>query len=471
MVIYVISLISFEPIKKRYYRLANRYFFSSLYDTKNLIYELNNELRSSLEVKKIFHSVTTVLSPAFHFKAIAIINFNERQKNWSLLYNKGFPKMDLKTKKINYQHTDNIFGDNKPLTWKVISDNKEINLKFKNYLKSLEVEIVLPIKINQNELSSLIFLGPKESGDSYHKRDLQILEIIANEIGIAIENALLYQSVKKFNVKLQKEVNKATAKLQEQNKTLIKLDKVKDEFISIVSHQLRTPLTGIRWFTEILVKNKEKNLNQRQLEMLNHISASNMNLIKLVNDLLDVSHIETGHKFTINKTHFHLNDLINEVLKESIYLIKKKKLVVVNQIKDGLYVCADRDKLKQVWQNLISNATKYIDDTKTIKIYSKSNQHNEYVFYVKDEGVGIPKKEQVKLFHKFFRANNAALKHAEGTGLGLHIARELIRAHNGEMSFTSKEGHGSTFYFSLPIMKKDKCSELEPKSKSKPSNK
>ncbi len=449
--IYVLSLISFGPLKKRYYRLANQYFFSSLYDTKDLIYKLNNELRASLEIKKIFNSVSTVLTPAFHFKSIAIINFNERQKNWDLLYNHKFPKINLKNKKINNDDILSAFNDNKPITLKTINENKQVNYKFKKYLNSLGVELIVPIKINKNALGSLIFFGAKESGDPYHKRDLQILEIIANEIGIVVENALLYQSVKKFNIKLQKEVNKATAKLQVQNKTLIKLDKIKDEFISIVSHQLRTPLTGIRWFTEILTKNKEHNLNSKQLEMLHHISASNISLIKLVNDLLDVSHIETGHKFVITKNNFHLNTLIDEVIKENIYLIKKKKLVIDNKIKNDLYIYADRDKIKQVWQNLIANATKYTNDQKTIKLYSRKDKKNKLIFYIQDEGIGIPKNQQSKLFNKFFRANNASLKHAEGTGLGLHIARELIRAHHGEMSFKSKEGQGSIFFFSLPI--------------------
>ncbi|NCB20922.1 MAG: hypothetical protein EOM88_03315 [Clostridia bacterium] len=452
--IYVSSLISFDPLKKKYYYLANKYFFSSLYDTKNLIYKLNNDLRSSLEIKKIFHSVTKVLTPAFHFKSIAIIKFNERQKEWSLLYNDSFPKLDLKIKHINNNDINKIFSNNQPVNSKTIQENSEVTSMFKKHLKSLRIELLIPIRINKDKLNYLILFGPKESGDPYHKKDLQILKIVANEIGIAIENALLYQSVKRFNIKLQKEVSRATTKLEIQNKTLVKLDEVKDEFISIVSHQLRTPLTGIRWFTEILIKNKDKNLNHKQIEMLQHIGASNMSLIKLVNDLLDVSHIETGHKFIINKNNFLVNELINEVLKENIYLIKKKKLMIDNKIKKDLVIYADRDKIKQVWQNLISNATKYTDDQKTIQIYSRVNNKNQIVFYLKDEGVGIPQKEQAKLFNKFFRANNASLKHAEGTGLGLHIARELIRAHQGEMFFKSKENRGSSFYFSLPIIKK-----------------
>lgn len=451
--IYIISLEFFDRLKKTYYRLANRYFFSSLYDSKELIYSLNNNLHSSLEVKKIFQSVTGILIQAFHCKSIAAINFNYKKAKWSVLYNNNFPAMDFKTDNLDHEAIKKIFIDNKSLSLKTIESSQHLNNKFISYLISLGVELVLPIKINKNQLKSLLFFGPKESGESYNEKDLKILEYIASEIGLAIENALLYQSVKKFNVKLQNEINKATKKLQEQNETLIKLDELKDEFIGIVSHQLRTPLTGIRWFTEMLYKNKEANLNEKQLGLLQKIRVSNLSLIKLVNDLLDVSHIETGHKFEIIKNNFYLNDLINEVIKENVYLIETKKLKIINTILDNLEVYADRDKIKQVWQNLITNASKYSQENTEIKIYSKTNKTGEIIFYVEDRGIGIPKKQQSKLFTKFFRATNAALQYTEGTGLGLYIAREIVRAHDGEMSFKSKEKQGSIFFFSIPISK------------------
>lgn len=454
--IYILSLLFFERIKKTYYRLANKYFFSSLYDSQELIFSLNNNLHSSLDVKKIFESITSILIQAFHCKSIAAINFNYKRAKWSVIYNNNFSAIDSKTDNLNHETIRNLFINKKSLSLKDIENGHNLDNEFISYLKNLNVELVLPIKINKKQLTSLLFFGPKESGEAYNEKDLEILEYIAGEIGLTIENALLYQSVKKFNVKLQNEINKATKKLQEQNETLIKLDRLKDEFVGIVSHQLRTPLTGIRWFTEMLFKNSDKNLNNKQLGLLQKIRVSNLSLIKLVNDLLEVSHIETGHKFEIVKNNFNLNDLINEVIKENVYLIETKKLKITNNILNDLEIYADRDKIKQVWQNLITNASKYSRENAEIKIYLKTKKTGELIFYVEDKGIGVPKKQQSKLFTKFFRATNASLQYTEGTGLGLYIAREIVRAHGGEMSFKSKEKVGSIFFFSIPINKNKK---------------
>ena len=229
------------------------------------------------------------------------------------------------------------------------------------------------------------------------------------------------------------------------------VDQMKSEFISLTSHQLRTPLTGIRWFTEILLHNQEKNLSAEQLGFIQQISDSNQRMIKLVNDILDISHIETGRKFEIKKEMMSMNDVIKEILTENISLIKSKNLQIENKIPDSLKVWADVMHTKQVWQNLISNATKYTPENKKITIYVEtSKKTTENIFAIKDEGIGIPEQQKGRLFEKFFRADNAATQDPNGTGLGLYIARELVRAQGGEMWLETKENKGTTFYFSLP---------------------
>jgi len=200
------------------------------------------------------------------------------------------------------------------------------------------------------------------------------------------------------------------------------------------------------------LRNKYQNLNQEQLDFLEQIKISNQRMIKLVNELLDISHIETGQKFEIKKADFKVNDVINEVLPENISLIKTKSLNVINEIPDNLLIFADYVKIRQVLSNLVSNATKYTSEGKNITIKAVADDGKGFtIISVADQGMGIPATQKSRLFEKFFRADNARVQEPNGTGLGLYIARELIRAHGGEMWFESEENKGTVFSFSIPL--------------------
>lgn len=456
--LFFISISVFPRTKGYFYRFSNKYLFSSLYDFNELIYNLNNRLRASLDIKQIFESTTDLLLQAFHSKAIAVLYYEEEAKYWTILFNQGFALNSSKIE-LHYETVSKLLGSGKPLDIMRIKHVPPLaDKKVLTYLQRINAEILVPVNIEQKKLSSILIFGPKESEEIYNRNDIRVLESIAAEIGISLENALLYRSVTKFNLKLRNEINKATRKLKEQNDSLKQLDKAKDEFIGIASHQLRTPLTGIRWLAELLLKNKEKNLSDKQLKFLRQLNESNQKMIRLVSDLLDVSHIETGRKFDINKNYFYMDGAIAEVLKENVFLISTKKLKIKNKLPADLNVWGDREKIKQVWQNLISNATKYSKNNSEIELNFKKDKKQGWIFFVKDHGVGIPKEQHHKIFTKFFRANNASLQDSDGTGLGLYIAREIMRAHKGDIWFDSALGQGSTFYFSLPLMldKKDK---------------
>jgi len=230
------------------------------------------------------------------------------------------------------------------------------------------------------------------------------------------------------------------------------VNQMKNEFVGLVSHQLRTPLTGIRWFVELLLRNQEGNLLPAQLDFLKQISDSNQRMIGLVNDLLDISHLETGHKFDVVRKNFVFDSLIQEVLRDNIVLITNKNLQIVNEIPKTLLVFADYAKLKQVLQNLVSNATKYTLEKKNIWLSVKTDIEKGLVFTVRDEGIGIPRDQLSRMFEKFFRADNASSQDPNGNGLGLYIARGIVRAHGGDMWVTSEENQGTCFFFSLPIV-------------------
>ena len=449
LIILALSMATVSGLKREYYRLANKYFFSSLYDVRELIYTVNKALHSSLDTRQVCSSVADILIDAFHPKAIASFSYDPETEKWKIIHNHHFSLKTERLSFLDYPTLTALFRKSRPLTIEVLeqkltaADNPLVQS-----LKKLKVEIVVPIKI-KNRLNGIIIIGAKESRDAYVINDLKVLTTVGTEISLAMENIRLYEKERRFNSKLRAEISKATRQVQVQNEELQRLDAAKDEFVSIVSHQLRTPLTGIRWFTSLLLSNKKKNLDARQLDFLNQINTSNRKMIKLVNELLDVSHIETGYKFKIVKKSFALLPLVQEVLKENVLMIKLKGLKIANHAPDGMEISADRDKIKQVWQNLLSNASTYTPRGGKISITAKTEDGRQ-VFTIKDNGIGIPKKQQTRLFEKFFRAKNSVLQDPNGTGLGLYIAKGIIEKHGGEIWFKSAENKGTTFSFSLP---------------------
>jgi PAS domain S-box-containing protein len=231
------------------------------------------------------------------------------------------------------------------------------------------------------------------------------------------------------------------------------VDKMKSEFVSLASHQLKTPLTGTRWFTELLLKEKKGKLNKEQKNYLEQIKFSNERLIKLVEDLLDVSHIETGRKFSIEKRSTDLVNIVNESIKEKMDLINRRKIEIVKckHAPDSFVLKIDGKKIRQVFDNLVDNAIKYSEEGGMVEIGCNQEKKDRVIVYIKDTGIGIPIDQQKNIFTKFFRAYNAVKTESDGTGLGLYIAKAIVLAHGGDMWFESKPGKGSTFYFSLPL--------------------
>lgn len=229
------------------------------------------------------------------------------------------------------------------------------------------------------------------------------------------------------------------------------IDKMKSEFVSVASHQLRTPLTGIKWFSELLLKN---NPDDTTKEYVQQIAVSNERMVRLVDDLLNVSRIETGKKFDIILKEMDIVPLVKSVLEEQLSSANAKN-IALSCSKDApheLVLSVDELKIRQVFQNLVSNAIKYSKENTQIMLGCEPKQA-EVVFYVKDNGVGIPLHQQSQIFNKFFRAENVLTMHTDGTGLGLYIVKAIVEAHGGKIWFESVENKGTTFFFSLPIKK------------------
>ncbi len=232
----------------------------------------------------------------------------------------------------------------------------------------------------------------------------------------------------------------------------IEINNMKSEFVSVASHQLRTPLTGIKWFGQLLLRGKAGGLTPDQKDFIQQMYDSNDRMINLVNDLLNVSRIETGKKFTIEKNPVNIVPMVESLFTELVALAAQHKVILERapDFPTELRLTVDGDKIRQVLQNLLSNAVKYSKEGGTVTITCDTSKKTKVTFSVTDTGLGIPEKQQSRMFEKFFRADNVQTKETDGTGLGLFIAKAIVEGHGGEIWFESKENVGTTFYFSLP---------------------
>lgn len=229
-----------------------------------------------------------------------------------------------------------------------------------------------------------------------------------------------------------------------------KIDRAKSEFVSVASHQLRTPLSAIKWFLELLISGVAGQLSDEQKHYVTQVNDSNDRMIKLVNELLNASRMETGN-ITLKQKTVNLNSIVKEAYDELMIKVTEKKQKLILETKGKLKVNTDPILLRQIINNLVTNANRYTPPGGkiTIKTYKKNSMA---VFEVKDTGYGIPENQKDKLFSKFFRADNIITKQTDGTGLGLYIAKSAIETLGGKIWYESKENVGSTFYFSLPLV-------------------
>lgn len=225
-------------------------------------------------------------------------------------------------------------------------------------------------------------------------------------------------------------------------------EQMKSDFVSFVTHQLRTPLSGIKWMLELAMDSVD-NPEEAQ-SYLRDAGASTDRLIGLVNDLLDISRLERG-KLEVNLQEIHLGELTRSVVDEIAPLVREKGQRLSIQAADDLpKITADPQMLRQAVLNLISNAVKYTPKDGEIAIRIRTDQ-GRLRWEVQDTGIGIPKGDVGKLFEKFYRARNASAVETEGTGLGLYLVRLIVERFGGDVSCESEEGRGSTFAFTLPI--------------------
>ena len=232
---------------------------------------------------------------------------------------------------------------------------------------------------------------------------------------------------------------------------LAEANRMKSEFISVVSHQLRSPLSNLKWAMELLMSGRLGKIEEKQTEYFKILKENSARMGELVSDLLIVSRIETA-QLPFKKQEFALDDLINALIKGFEPFAKASNVEIKFRPEKNLpRVLADPSQVRLVIENLLDNAVRYVKEKGEVEIRLEQKKNNFY-FEIRDTGVGIPKEDQKYIFQKFFRSENILRYQTQGSGLGLYISKAIVERSGGKIGFKSQEGKGSTFWFTIPIL-------------------
>ncbi len=312
----------------------------------------------------------------------------------------------------------------------------------------IESFLTVPI-VAKDEAIGFILMGNVSSYTKVTEGDAELLSVLANQMGTAIENTRLYSELFNSHHELERRVRERTLELGRLNEELKRLNKVKSDFVSAVSHELRTPLTSIKGYASILMTGKLGEVSQAQKERLEKIDKHSNSLTRLVNNLLDISRIESG-RFQMEMREISIKDALDSIVDVIAPQIKEKRISLkINAKTKQDKVRVDSSQFERVFINLLGNAVKFTPEKGRVTISAKEKD-DVLEFSVEDSGIGIPKKDLEHVFEEFFRSDNALDQKVKGTGLGLSLVKKIIEAHKGKIWVESELGKGTKFTFTIP---------------------
>ena len=406
------------------------------------INEIGKVINSSLDLDTVFKKFLEYASKELNYDFCAILMIENNR-----LYSRagiGFTTKEIETYSADIG--EGICGmvakTKKPI---IASDISKIPF-YKKQAPKTKSEIAVPL-IVEGKVIGVLNVESKEV-NAFDNDDLLYLSALADKAAVAIRNAQMYEKIKNFNLELKKQVDKATKDLRKANEELKRLNRIKSDFVSTVSHELRTPLTSVQGYISLMYDGAVGPTTVEQKEFLGIIKEESQRLTRLINDLLDISKIEAG-KMQMTFSDLNLLEFINNYKKEIESMASSKGIKVTFIVPHKLpSIKADADKIKQIFNNLISNAVKFSGKNSMLKIIIKVNTKDIQIDVI-DQGIGIAQKDLKSIFEKFQQVDSKMTKKAGGTGLGLAITKHLIEGHGGKIWVKSKLGEGSTFSFTL----------------------
>lgn len=439
--------LSFPSLKKQFDKITTSIFYRDAYSSQQLFDDLNTNLVSSLDLKKILADSCGIIEDHMKItKVFVYLNYDERLRL--------FESSEESDAEQKHRLLTTLKESEKIPSSTITLDNVVAGRKtaFEESLSNESVSVITPLKLSSSHRKTsqfgLLICLAKRSGNSYTDDDVSVFETASNEITLAIQNALHYEEIQQFNVTLQDKVNDATRKLKATNEKLKRMDETKDEFISMASHQLRTPLTSVKGYVSMVLDGDVGPINEQQRELLNQSFQSSQRMSNLISDLLNLSRINTG-KFVIENSPVYLPAVIETELQQLREMAQGKNIELKLTVPPTFpTLMLDDGKMHQVIMNLVDNALYYTPPDGKVEVQLVETPHT-VEFRVIDTGIGVPREAQKHLFGKMFRAENARRARPDGTGLGLFMVKKVIVEQQGAVTFETEENKGSTFGFRL----------------------
>ncbi len=429
----IVVALLFEPARIRVQRFVDRRFFRVQYDFREAQRNLLDEVKHCLDVRQLAQLIVSRIDELFLVERIGFFTMSEPGGRLQLLAHKNYEILEKHG--VRFESEKLKARLSMPVA---LHDRIEPGTPFESADTSVfrrwGMALVITVLSEEGKILGFLVLGEKKSGVRFTMEDIDLLNTVSAQAGLAIERITLQQRLLLEHAEARR---------------LEDLSRLKSFFVSSVSHDLKTPLTSIKMFAELLLSGK-KLKSKGAREYLEIIEGESDRLTRLINNVLDFAKIEQG----VKEYHFSelkLNATVRSVLRSLQYQFKMEQCTVHAKLrKRELTVRADVDAVTEALINLFSNALKYSPKRKQITV-TTFHQDGFAAVKVDDKGVGVPRDDLKSIFEPFFRAKQGMTQQVGGTGLGLALVRHMVEAHGGKIDVKSTPGKGSSFTLLFPM--------------------
>ena len=433
----VIIVLLFQPVKIQVQKFVDKKFFRIQYNFREALNAFIDEIKQINDINTLAHRIIERTIELIPVDKIGFFRLQLPGNRIKLLAHRNFDIMVGRSLRFEEEKlkTDLPFPVAMP---DKVEPGVKIEIADVRTFKRWGVDLVFPLKSASNRVFGLFILGEKKSGHRFSAEDIDLLNTVTATAAATIERFQLLEEVIRKRLEAER---------------LEELNKLKSYFVSSVSHDLKTPLTSIKMFAELLKTSKSIS-QEKSEEYFEIIEGESNRLTRLIDNVLNHSRIESGVK-EYSFEEINLNDVVRGVLKSMEYHFKMNKFSVSTSLGEELIVLnADADGVAEALINLLSNALKYSEDEKSIDV--TVYQKGEYaIIEIKDSGMGIASEDLENIFESFYRSKNLSKDKVGGAGIGLTIVKHIMDAHDGKIKVKSVLKKGSTFSLHFPLKNKN----------------